>query len=88
MGVAVFQSDDGGSTWKQAFRNDPNVAAASDSLPLGGLKDGITPVDMKAATSNYWIDLSRTGGPLSPSARSPLVSIVDSSQPTKKPHIV
>lgn len=47
--VAVFQTTDGGATWTQKFTNDPNLAGAGDSLPLGGLKAGIAPVDMQTA---------------------------------------
>ena len=47
--VAVFQTTDGGMTWTLKFINDPNHAGASDSLPLGGLKFGLTPLDMQAA---------------------------------------
>lgn len=49
MGVAILQTDDGGMTWTQNFTNDPNQPGAGDSLPLGGLKDGMTPVDMQTA---------------------------------------
>lgn len=49
MGVAVFQTEDGGATWKQTFINDPNQPNAGDSLPLGGLKDGLSPIDMQEA---------------------------------------
>ncbi|MBI1855580.1 MAG: hypothetical protein HYR93_06915 [Chloroflexi bacterium] len=51
MGVAVFQTTDGGSTWTQTYTNDPNQQGAGDSLPLGGLKDGITALDMQ----NAWV---------------------------------
>jgi len=47
--VAVYQTTDGGSTWDQKFINDPNNANASDSLPLGGLKFGLTPLNMQTA---------------------------------------
>jgi photosystem II stability/assembly factor-like uncharacterized protein len=47
--VAVFQTTDGGATWAQKFTNDPNLAGAGDSLPLGGLKAGIAPVNMQTA---------------------------------------
>jgi photosystem II stability/assembly factor-like uncharacterized protein len=47
--VAVFQTADGGSTWTQRFTNDPNLAEAGDSLPLGGLKAGIAAVNMQTA---------------------------------------
>ncbi|HEX2696506.1 MAG TPA: hypothetical protein VHM28_02285 [Anaerolineales bacterium] len=49
MGVAVYQSTDGGATWNQTYTNDPNQQGAGDSLPLGGLKNGITPFDMQTA---------------------------------------
>jgi photosystem II stability/assembly factor-like uncharacterized protein len=51
MGVGVFQTTDGGATWTQTYANDPNQPGAGDSLPLGGLKDGIAAIDMK----NAWI---------------------------------
>jgi photosystem II stability/assembly factor-like uncharacterized protein len=47
--VAVFQTTDGGATWYQKFTNDPNLSTASDSLPLGGLKSGIAPLNMQIA---------------------------------------
>ncbi|HUL13546.1 MAG TPA: hypothetical protein VLU73_15440 [Methylococcaceae bacterium] len=49
MGVAVYQTSDGGQTWTRTYINDPNQTGAGDSLPLGGLKDGLTPVDIKTA---------------------------------------
>ncbi|MBI3739110.1 MAG: hypothetical protein HY258_08710 [Chloroflexi bacterium] len=49
MGVAVFQTTDGGMTWTQTYTNDPNQQGAGDSLPLGGLKDGMTALDMQTA---------------------------------------
>ncbi|HSM70905.1 MAG TPA: hypothetical protein VK851_05120 [Anaerolineales bacterium] len=47
--VAVYQTRDGGEDWQQTFINDPNSADAGDSLPLGGLKFGIAPSDLKTA---------------------------------------
>ena len=47
--VAVYQTTDGGATWMQKFINDPNQADASESLPLGGLKGGLVPLDMQTA---------------------------------------
>ena len=47
--VAVYQTTDGGVNWSQSFTNDPNNASAGDSLPLGGLKFGITPLNMNTA---------------------------------------
>ncbi len=49
MGVAVYQTNDGGATWKETYTNDPNQPNTSNSLPLGGLKDGMTPTDMSNA---------------------------------------
>jgi len=47
--IAVYQTTDGGSTWDRKFINDPNSANASDSIPLGGLKSGLTPLNMQTA---------------------------------------
>lgn len=47
--VAVFQTTDGGATWTQTYTNDPNNPGAADSLPLGGLKSDLVPVDMQTA---------------------------------------
>ncbi len=49
--VAVFLTTDGGQTWKQTYINDPTQPNAGTTLPFGGLKDGITPTDMK----NAWV---------------------------------
>jgi photosystem II stability/assembly factor-like uncharacterized protein len=49
--VAIFQTTDGGGTWKQTYINDPTQPGAATTLPLGGLKDGITPIDM----NNAWV---------------------------------
>jgi len=47
--VAVFQTKDGGTTWTQTYTNDPNLPEAGDSLPLGGLKSDLVPLDMQTA---------------------------------------
>jgi photosystem II stability/assembly factor-like uncharacterized protein len=47
--VAVHQTHDGGSTWTQVYTNDPTAEGARDSLPLGGLKFALVPVDMQTA---------------------------------------
>lgn len=47
--VAVYQTTDGGATWTQKFINDPNHPNASESLPLGGLKYGLAPLNMQTA---------------------------------------
>ena len=49
MGISVFQTSDGGVTWDQTYTNDPNLADAGDSLPLGGQKSGLTALDMQTA---------------------------------------
>jgi photosystem II stability/assembly factor-like uncharacterized protein len=47
--VAVFQTGDGGATWVQTYTNDPNDPESGDSLPLGGLKADLVPVNMQTA---------------------------------------
>ena len=47
--VAVYQTADGGVTWKQTYINDPNNSNARDSLPLGGIKNGLTALNMQTA---------------------------------------
>jgi photosystem II stability/assembly factor-like uncharacterized protein len=49
MGVAVYRTSDAGSTWTQAYTNDPNQPNAGDSLPLGGMKDGLAAISMQTA---------------------------------------
>jgi photosystem II stability/assembly factor-like uncharacterized protein len=40
--VEVFQTSDGGATWLSIFNNDPNRSDSSGSLPLSGIKNGMT----------------------------------------------
>ena len=47
--VAVFQTDDSGETWTRTYTNDPNDPEAADSLPLGGLKSDLVPINMQTA---------------------------------------
>lgn len=47
--VAVYQTSDAGTTWDLRYINDPNHPIAEESLPLGGLKYGLTPLDMQTA---------------------------------------
>ncbi|HSK87924.1 MAG TPA: hypothetical protein VK880_06190 [Anaerolineales bacterium] len=47
--VAVFQTTDGGATWNQTYTNDPNNPEAGDSLPLGGIKSDLVPLDIQTA---------------------------------------
>ena len=49
MGVSIYKTEDGGASWTQVYTNDPNLANASDSLPLGGIKDNLTPLDAQMA---------------------------------------
>lgn len=49
MAVAIYQTEDGGVTWMQTFTNDPNLAGSSASLPLGGIKSNLTPLDADTA---------------------------------------
>ena len=49
MAVSVFQTADAGASWTQTFTDDPTQSGADQSLPLGGLKDGITAISMQAA---------------------------------------
>ncbi|HLO14308.1 MAG TPA: hypothetical protein VK206_05735 [Anaerolineales bacterium] len=47
--VAVFQTTDGGATWSQTYTNDPNSPDAGKSLPLGGIKSDLVPLNMQTA---------------------------------------
>ncbi len=47
--VAVFQTADGGTNWIRTYVNDPNSADAGDSLPLGGIKSDLIPLNMQTA---------------------------------------
>lgn len=47
--VAVYQTTTAGTVWEQMYTNDPNNASASDSLPLGGLKSDLVPLNMETA---------------------------------------
>jgi photosystem II stability/assembly factor-like uncharacterized protein len=43
--VELFQTSDGGLTWLSVFHNDAIQPGASDSLPLDGIKNGMTFLD-------------------------------------------
>ena len=45
--VELFQTSDGGATWISVFHNDPGLAGSSDSLPLAGIKNGMTFSDLR-----------------------------------------
>ena len=47
--VAIFQTIDGGATWTQTYSNDPNDPESAESLPLGGIKSDLVPLDMQTA---------------------------------------
>jgi photosystem II stability/assembly factor-like uncharacterized protein len=49
MAIAVYRTADGGSTWTEAYTNDPNQPNAGNTLPLGGMKDGLAATDMQTA---------------------------------------
>jgi hypothetical protein len=40
--VELFQTSDGGSNWTSVFHDDPGQPGSSDSLPLAGIKNGMT----------------------------------------------
>ena len=43
--VEMFQTSDGGATWLSVFNNDPTRPDSSGSLPLSGIKNGMTFLD-------------------------------------------
>ena len=47
--VAIFQTTDGGAAWTRTYTNDPNNPEADDSLPLGGIKSDLVPLNMQTA---------------------------------------
>jgi len=47
--VAVFQTTDSGATWTQTYSNDPNTPGAGNSLPLGGIKSDLVPLNVQTA---------------------------------------
>jgi photosystem II stability/assembly factor-like uncharacterized protein len=49
MAIAIFQTTDGGATWTRTYTNDPNIESAGDTLPLGGIKVTMIPLDMNSA---------------------------------------
>ena len=40
--VVLYKTIDGGATWTKNYDNDPTVPGSSNTLPLGGHKNGIT----------------------------------------------
>ncbi len=49
--VELFQTSDGGASWVSVFHNDASQAGSSDSLPLEGIKNGMTFLD----ASTGWV---------------------------------
>ncbi len=49
--VWLYQTTDGGATWTRKYTNDPLDPAAGNTLPFGGLKNGITFRD----TTSGWV---------------------------------
>ena len=49
--VELFQTSDGGATWISVFHDDPNQPDSSDSLPLAGIKNGMSFLD----ASTGWV---------------------------------
>lgn len=49
MAVGIYQTTDGGTNWTRTFTNDPNDEGASDTLPLGGIKQLFVPLNMDTA---------------------------------------
>lgn len=49
MAVSIFQTTNGGVVWDRVYTNDPNLENAGETLPLGGLKILLTPLDMETA---------------------------------------
>lgn len=47
--VAIYRTTTGGAVWERMYTNDPNDPDAADSLPLGGLKSDLVPLDMQTA---------------------------------------
>jgi photosystem II stability/assembly factor-like uncharacterized protein len=68
--VELFQTSDGGVTWVSVFHNDSSQPGSSDSLPLGGIKNGMTFLDANTgwvtgsipADGNIYLYITRDGG--------------------------
>ncbi len=79
MAVSVFQTNDGGRVWKRMYTNDPNLEGAGESLPLGGIKVMLVPLDMQTA----WI-----GGVIYSSGSAYLFRTDDSGATWSQPGII
>ena len=51
MAISIFKTSDSGKTWERVYTNDPNIAGAGETLPLGGIKNVILPLD----ANNAWV---------------------------------
>lgn len=68
--VELFQTSDGGASWLSVFNNDPTRPDASDSLPFGGIKNGMTFLDAdtgwvtgtRPVSGDVYIYITRDGG--------------------------
>lgn len=68
--VELFQSSDGGASWTSVFHNDPGLSGSSDSLPLAGIKNGMTFFDGQTgwvtgslpADGNVYLYVTHDGG--------------------------
>jgi photosystem II stability/assembly factor-like uncharacterized protein len=47
--VAVYRTTSGGAVWERMYTNDPNDPESGDSLPLGGIKSDLVPLDEDTA---------------------------------------
>jgi photosystem II stability/assembly factor-like uncharacterized protein len=70
--IAVYMTTNGGANWTRTYINDPNVAGAGTSLPLGGQKSGMSFRDVWRG----WV-----GGNY-PSAAYPYLYVTDNSGKT------
>ncbi|MFO3797979.1 MAG: WD40/YVTN/BNR-like repeat-containing protein, partial [Anaerolineales bacterium] len=47
--IAIYQTADGGHSWKLRFLNDPSIQGARQDIPLSGMKNGLAARDMQVA---------------------------------------
>lgn len=86
--VELFQSADGGRNWTSVFTNDPSRPGAASSLPLGGIKTGMTFLDASSGwvTGSQPVDgeiylyRTRDGGSLWTQQELPLPAGYESNQ--------
>ena len=56
--MELFQTSDGGATWLSVYNNDPTRPDSSNSLPLSGIKNGMTFLDANTG----WVTGTTTSG--------------------------